>query len=101
MKWNAGIIVGMVIGLFLLSCGKNSNAPVAVNQSAAWVSVKPESVGFSSTELDQVGQYATQIHSPAGMVIVHGKMIYSWGDLTQKMWVHSIRKSFLNALMGI
>jgi CubicO group peptidase (beta-lactamase class C family) len=34
-------------------------------------------------------------------VIVNGKAIYSWGDISAKLWVHSIRKSFLNALIGI
>ena len=62
--------------------------------------VAPEQEGYSSTALAQVTAWAATIHSPAGMVLVDGNVIWTWGDPTAKLDVHSIRKSFLDALIG-
>ena len=61
----------------------------------------PNDVGFSADKLAMVQAVAEQIHSPAGIVLVKGSVIFSWGDPSQKMWIHSCRKSFLSALIGI
>ncbi len=34
------------------------------------------------------------------MIIVNGKLIYQWGDVSKKYITHSTRKSFLSALYG-
>ncbi len=60
----------------------------------------PESEGYSSALLAQVTAYAATIHAPAGMVIVDGNVIWTWGDVTAKEDIHSIRKSFLDGLYG-
>jgi CubicO group peptidase (beta-lactamase class C family) len=63
--------------------------------------VQPESLGYSSNLLSQAAAYIEQYHSPSGMVLVDGKVILSWGDSTQKLSIHSMRKSLLSALYGI
>jgi hypothetical protein len=52
-------------------------------------------------KLQNVKMVADEIHSPAGVVLVNGSVVFSWGDTSQKMWIHSCRKSFLSALIGI
>lgn len=66
-----------------------------------WPISAPEAAGYSSDKLKALQDVIESIHSPAGAVIVDGKMIYSWGDISQKMWIHSCRKSLLSALIGI
>jgi CubicO group peptidase (beta-lactamase class C family) len=53
-----------------------------------------------SSAFAAVGAYAASIHSPSGTVLVHGQTVYSWGDTTAKLQIHSIRKSFLDSLYG-
>jgi CubicO group peptidase (beta-lactamase class C family) len=60
----------------------------------------PESEGYSSAELNALLPYLAEIHSLAGMVVVGGKVIFTWGDVTMTLAIHSIRKSFLSALYG-
>jgi CubicO group peptidase (beta-lactamase class C family) len=42
-----------------------------------------------------------EIGSAAVMVVQHGKVLAQWGDVTHRYKVHSIRKSFLSALIGL
>ena len=48
-----------------------------------------------------VHTYAQTIGSAALVVVQDGRIIDSWGDITRKLEVHSVRKSFLSALIGI
>ena len=63
--------------------------------------VAPETIGWSSVKLEAVKSYAEQIGSAAVMALYKGKVFFSWGNITGKYLVHSIRKPFLNALYGI
>jgi len=63
--------------------------------------VIPETIGWSSVKLEAVKSYAEQIGSAAVMALYEGKVFFSWGNITGKYLVHSIRKPFLNALYGI
>ena len=63
--------------------------------------VVPEEIGWSSEKLETAKNYAEQIGSAAVMALYKGKVFFSWGNITGKYLVHSIRKPFLNALYGI
>ncbi len=65
-----------------------------------WEIVKPETVGLSSTKLDQAKKYSETINTAAVMVVVNGKVASQWGEVDKKYNIHSIRKSFLSALYG-
>ncbi|MCF6264158.1 MAG: beta-lactamase family protein [Xanthomonadales bacterium] len=57
--------------------------------------------GFSKEKLEVLTKYLEK-HGSSSMVIVHrGEVVFSWGDVTKKHLIHSIRKSMLNALYGI
>jgi CubicO group peptidase (beta-lactamase class C family) len=84
----------------LAACGANANSPSAEVIGTELPTATPEEAGYSSSELDALRPYLAQIHSAAGMVLVGGKVIFTWGDVTMKMEIHSIRKSFLSSLYG-
>lgn len=68
---------------------------------ATWQLIsKPEAEGFSTAELLKAKQYADSINTAAVMVVVHGKLVYQWGEVATKYNTHSIRKSFLSAFYG-
>jgi CubicO group peptidase (beta-lactamase class C family) len=61
----------------------------------------PEPLGWSREKLAVARDYATMLHTAAVMVIVGGQVLDEWGETATRFNVHSIRKSFLNALYGI
>jgi len=84
----------------LLAACASTHAPASTSVDADLPTEAPEAAGYSSSALAQVGTYAASIHSPAGVLIVADHVVYTWGDPTAKMQVHSIRKSFLSSLYG-
>ena len=63
--------------------------------------VTPEEIGWSSAKLEEAKNYAEQIGSAAVMALYDGKVFLSFGNISQKYLIHSIRKPFLCALYGI
>ena len=64
-------------------------------------SVVPEDVGYSSAKLEEAKQFAEQSGFDAVMALYDGKVLFSWGRVTENYNVHSIRKPFLSSLYGI
>ena len=61
----------------------------------------PDSNGWSSEKLREACEYSQTIQTAAVVIIYRGKVLYHWGEIDRKFWVHSIRKPFLSALYGI
>jgi CubicO group peptidase (beta-lactamase class C family) len=62
---------------------------------------KPESVGYSTSKLEEAAEFAETSGFDAVMALYDGKVFFSWGDITANYWLHSIRKPMLSALYGI
>ncbi|MCE7791940.1 beta-lactamase family protein [Salipaludibacillus sp. CUR1] len=60
-----------------------------------------EEAGWNPEALEQARRYYESINSTAAMAIYQGKVLFSWGDTTKSTNAHSVRKSFLSALIGI
>lgn len=60
-----------------------------------------EARGWSRPGLDAMGAYASTIASDALMIVQGGKILASYGDIERRYQCHSMRKSFLSALIGI
>ena len=92
----------LIAALFCLcalsGCSKNSTSANDDNQLEYIV---PEEVGYSSEALDQVKEVAEQSGYAAMLALYDGKVFFSWGNISQNYWCHSIRKPFLGALYGI
>jgi CubicO group peptidase (beta-lactamase class C family) len=65
-----------------------------------WERAKPESLGYSSARLEALRGWLKTQQTDAMMVVVHGKVIFEYGDLSLATKVASVRKSVLGMLYG-
>lgn len=63
--------------------------------------VDPAESGFSAGGVERVLEFGRRRGVAAGMVVHEGAVVLTWGDVTRRYPVHSIRKSFLSALYGM
>lgn len=69
--------------------------------AAPWPVAEPESVGFQKDKLEKVAEYAKEKTGTTGLVVVvNGKIIYTYGDIRQVSYIASCRKSVLSMLYG-
>jgi CubicO group peptidase (beta-lactamase class C family) len=66
-----------------------------------WDEVDPQKRGWQTDLLSRARNAARAFGTISGFVVHRGALIASHGDLTQKILIRSIRKSFLSALIGI
>src|SRR5262249_43943598 len=84
-------------------------AALLVGQAAAadrfpgshWERLAPAQAGWSEADLGEARKWSEQIHSTAVMVVHHGMVVAEWGDTAKRTELASIRKSLLDALIGI
>jgi CubicO group peptidase (beta-lactamase class C family) len=68
---------------------------------AEWARTTPEMVGWDASLIDEARSYSQKIGTASFMIVQHGVVIASWGDITDRLELHSVRKSLLSALIGI
>jgi dihydroorotase/N-acyl-D-amino-acid deacylase len=61
----------------------------------------PTRAGWSKAGLDSVQATISRMNSSAMVVVEHGRIVYSYGDLTAQSYLASVRKSILSMLYGI
>jgi CubicO group peptidase (beta-lactamase class C family) len=67
-----------------------------------WEAVdRPESLGWSSEKLARARAYAGRLDTAAVMVVVDGRVLCQWGDVSAKFMAHSMRKSLLSGVYGV
>lgn len=93
-----GAMVIAIIILFIIVCFGSGEKNKEINELEY---VIPEEIGWSSAKLEEAKNYAEQIGSAAVMALYDGKVFLSFGNISQKYLIHSIRKLFLCALYGI
>jgi CubicO group peptidase (beta-lactamase class C family) len=77
-------------------------AAFASPPASGWLQyAAPESAGFSSAALEKAFRYADSVRSGAVMVVYRGAVVAAWGDVSRKLELHSVRKSFVSALFGM
>lgn len=100
----AGIAV-TVASIFLAATALVPPAAHTASESripgAAWEHVDPESAGWSPELLAKAREEFERSDYAAVLVVDHGRIVVSFGDVTQKLPVRSMRKSLLNALIGL
>ncbi len=67
---------------------------------AEWQQVAPESVGYSNAMLEALRGWLKTQDTTSMMVVVQGRVIFSYGDVTHTSKVASVRKSILGMLYG-
>jgi len=81
--------------------GLRAEPPLAVFPGKHWDKIdNPAQSGWSAAKLDEAHQFAKNAGSAALLIVHRGRIVDDWGATTQRFNVHSIRKSFLSALVG-
>jgi len=65
-----------------------------------WQQTSPESVGYSSTKLEAMRAWLKTQDTGSMMVVVQGRVIFSYGDVSHTSKIASCRKSVLGMLYG-
>nr|WKF59609.1 hypothetical protein HUO10_004120 [Paraburkholderia busanensis] len=78
-----------------------SYTPQSIYPGAEWTHAAPPMHGFSQEGIDRAVAYAKQQGSTSGMIVHDGVVLAEWGDVSRKSNLHSARKSFMSALIGI
>jgi CubicO group peptidase (beta-lactamase class C family) len=68
--------------------------------AADWQPVRPESEGYSSAKLEALRAWLAAGPTTAMIVVAHGHMIFSFGDVARVSKIASVRKSILSMLYG-
>jgi CubicO group peptidase (beta-lactamase class C family) len=68
--------------------------------AADWQQVAPESVGYSSAKLEALRAWVKTQDTGSMMVVVQGRVIFSYGDVAHASKIASARKSVLDMLYG-
>jgi CubicO group peptidase (beta-lactamase class C family) len=66
-----------------------------------WEEISPTAAGWDINRLRLAAEYAGKSGATSLMVIQHGLIVAKAGDLGERTELHSCRKSFLSALIGI
>ena len=72
----------------------------SVVPGAEWQQTTPESVGYSSKRLDVLRQWVSTDDTTSMLVVVQGRVIFSYGDTKHPSKIASARKSVLSMLYG-
>lgn len=83
------------------ACGPGACSAQSAFPGAEWTRATPAAQGFGQAGIDQAVAYARKRGSTAGMIIHDGVVIAQWGDVSRRSNLHSARKSFMSALIGI
>ena len=87
-----------VIALLLL----NPFASIAQTvPGAAWATTTPQQAGWSPDLVARANEYADGIGTATLLVVQHGVIVDSLGTTSNRLELHSVRKSLLSALIGI
>jgi CubicO group peptidase (beta-lactamase class C family) len=65
-----------------------------------WQLVSPESEGYSSKKFEALRAWLAAGPTTAMMIVVHGHIIFSYGDTAKVSKIASVRKSILSMLYG-
>jgi CubicO group peptidase (beta-lactamase class C family) len=90
----------LFLTVFVLLAAQTLTAQTASTPAGDWQTAKPESLGFSSQRLEALRQWLKAGPTSSMMIVVKGKVIFSYGDVTHPSKIASIRKSVLAMLMG-
>ena len=68
--------------------------------AAVWQEIQPEAVGYSKPKLDALRSWLKVQDTESMLIIVQGRVIFSYGDVTHTSKIASVRKSILGMLFG-
>jgi CubicO group peptidase (beta-lactamase class C family) len=103
-------VVGCSAFLWLAACGANQarrspdlpEAAASVFPGLSWESAPSvEALGWSAARVGALKAAIDSLGSSAFMIVTRGKVVAAWGDTARTYRTHSVRKSFMSALVGM
>src|SRR5579872_2705990 len=92
----ASLTVWLCIGSFSAVAARTDRYP-----GVEWDRTTPGQAGWSAAKLDQAAAWSQQIGTTAVVIVQHGVVVASWGEINANILLNSARKSLLSALIGI
>jgi CubicO group peptidase (beta-lactamase class C family) len=99
-RWRVALIMA---GAVMVAC---TTAPPPVDEPdvfprEVWeLASNVEELGWSRSGIGSLETRVKSVGSAAFMIVTRGRIVATWGDTARTFWSHSIRKSFLSALVG-
>jgi CubicO group peptidase (beta-lactamase class C family) len=93
----------VIAAALMLAC---TTAPPPVDERAVfprevWESASNVAeLGWSQIRIGALEKRVASVGSAAFMIVTRGRIVAAWGDTARTFWSHSVRKSFLSALIG-
>jgi CubicO group peptidase (beta-lactamase class C family) len=98
---NVALTVIFLYGIPSLSAqGRVALLKDDVVPGAEWQRTVPESVGYSTKKLAVLRQWVSTQDTASMLVVVQGRVVFSYGDVTHSSKIASARKSVLSMLYG-
>ena len=96
------ITITFLLGFLGSPSSAQNPAPVIADvvPGAEWQQTSPESVGYSSAKLEALRGWLKTQDTTSMVVVVKGRIIYSYGDISHTSKIASVRKSVLSMLYG-
>jgi CubicO group peptidase (beta-lactamase class C family) len=95
---------GLALAALLLASSPHEFAAAqtaGVFPGAEWAGVTPAEAGWSPEGIAAVNAYAQSAGTASLAIVQHGRVVDTFGDITRRIEIHSMRKSLLSALIGI
>jgi CubicO group peptidase (beta-lactamase class C family) len=91
------LFLRLTIALFMVlpaACAQESDP------TGDWKTITPAAAGYSAARLEVLRSWLKTQPTAAMMVVVHGKVVFQYGDLSLNSKIASVRKSVLSMLYG-
>ncbi|NKB71975.1 MAG: serine hydrolase [Candidatus Latescibacteria bacterium] len=94
-------VLVLSIWVLLVGCGGDSSS-APKEPAAAWMEASSAAeAGWSTAKLAEARTLYDGLESAALMVVEDGRIVVSWGQVERRLFIHSVRKSLLSALIGM
>ena len=94
-------IVAVILGLGLVASASFGQPQAHVFPGNDWERIEtPEAVGFSSVRLQALRPWLQALDTTAMIVVVGGRSLFEYGDLSHLSYLGSVRKNILAMLYG-
>ena len=82
-------------------CNRQCETSTSALPGKQWHATTPEDAGWDLEQTGKVNDYLKEMGVTSFMLIQHGLVVEQGGDVAARTELHSCRKSFLSALIGI
>jgi CubicO group peptidase (beta-lactamase class C family) len=100
MKWSYLAVAVLLVSAAASCLCAQTKITGDVVPGANWQQTSPESVGYSSPKLEALRAWLKTQDTAAMVIVIQGRIIFSYGDISYPSKIASARKSVLAMLYG-